>query len=365
MPTTSTDLIVNRADFSDARFVETALPDPGRLGPGQALLKVDEFALTANNITYAVVGDAFGYWDFFPAEKGWGRVPVWGFADVIASTAAGVAAGERLYGYLPMSTHLLIEPGAVNERSLMDVAAHRRERAPIYNQYTRCGADPTYRREHEALISLFRPLFATSFLLDDLHAENAFFGARSVILSSASSKTAIGLAHLLSARADQVSVIGLTGKQNLTFVQALGCYDQVVTYDELESLPAAPAAFVDMAGNAEVLARLHRHLQQDLRSSLLVGATHHEARGRSGDGLPGPKPQVFFAPGYAQARIKQWGGAGFQARLDEAWSGFLPRAQGLCSVKRGRGWDAVLKTYQDVFANRAEPGVGNVLSLWP
>ncbi len=364
MPTISTDLIVNKNKFSDAKFVETELPDAAELGAGQALLKVDEFAFTANNVTYAVAGESFGYWDFFPAEEGWGRIPVWGFADVIASTAEGLAVGERLYGYLPMSTHLLIEPGHMTNHSLMDMAAHRQERAPIYNQYTLTRTDGAYKKDQEALISLFRPLFTTSFLLDDFHAENDFFGAKSAILSSASSKTSIGLAYLLANRKGQVQVVGLTGKSNIPFVESLGCYDQVLAYEDIETLSKTSTAFVDMAGNAEVLARVHRHFADDLKNSCTVGVTHWDAPSGGGAELPGPKPEVFFAPGYAQARMKEWGGDGFQARIGKVWSDFLPSAEGWITVKKSRGPDAVMGVYQESLANTINPSEGHILSVW-
>ena len=57
--------------------------------------------MTANNVTYALMGDAMHYWDFFPAEPGLGLVPLWGFADVVASSTDGVEVGTRVYGYLP------------------------------------------------------------------------------------------------------------------------------------------------------------------------------------------------------------------------------------------------------------------------
>src|SRR3712207_7922901 len=46
--------------------------------------------------------------------------------------------------------------------------------------------------------TLFRsPLFLTSFMLADQLEDNRFFGARALVLSSASSKTAYGTAFLL------------------------------------------------------------------------------------------------------------------------------------------------------------------------
>lgn len=364
MPTTSTDLVVHKKNFAEAEYVETELPSLDGLGPGQALLKVDTFAFTANNITYAVLGDAFHYWDFFPAAEGWGRIPVWGFAEVLASTADGLDAGERLYGYLPMSTHLLIEPGEVKGATFMDVAAHRRERSPLYNQYTLTRKDRGYAEGLEPLISLFRPLFTTSFLLDDHQASNDFFGANTVAVTSASSKTSIGLAHLLAKRKDRITLVGLTSPSNVPFVEGLGYYDTVLAYDNLDTLPVAPVSVVDMAGNADVIARLHGHLGDDLRHCSRVGATHWGALGRPGADDTGPKSEVFFAPGYAQQRIADWGAAGFQARLGEVWQQFLPETKGWMSVTQGRGHDAVLDVYRSTLTNRSNPAEGQILTLW-
>ena len=86
-----TDFLVKRDDLRECRIAES---EPPELGPGQALLRVDTFGLTANNVTYAVFGEAMSYWDFFPAEDGWGRVPMWGFAEVERSEAEGVEAGH-------------------------------------------------------------------------------------------------------------------------------------------------------------------------------------------------------------------------------------------------------------------------------
>src|SRR5262249_53125430 len=193
---------------------------------------------TANNITYAVLGDQLKYWQLFPAPKGFGIIPVWGFGEVIDSRHPNIAEGERLFGYFPMATHLVIEAGDVTKRGLRDAAPHRQGVAPVYNAYARVGGDPAFAGRQGDYQALLRPLFMLSFLVDDYLSENAFFGARRVILSSASSKTAIGLAHLLHTQRKDIDVIGLTSAGNLGFVETLGCYDQVVTYDRVTSLPS-------------------------------------------------------------------------------------------------------------------------------
>ena len=119
------DFIVARNDLQQCRLVETQWPDTGALPQDMLLVKVDRFAFTANNITYAITGEELKYWQLFPASEGFGNIPVWGYGDVIASKHPGIGKGERLFGYFPMATHLLIEAGDVSKHGLRDVAAHR------------------------------------------------------------------------------------------------------------------------------------------------------------------------------------------------------------------------------------------------
>lgn len=356
---------VRRDRLGDTRLVTEPLNPPG---PGQTLLRVDAFALTANNITYGVAGDTIGYWQFFPArgdEEGWGRIPVWGFGDVVHSDVDGIREGQRFYGYFPMASHLVVQPERVSERGFTDAAAHRSALPAVYNQYTATAADPAYRADQEAMQMLLRPLFTTSFFLDDFLLDNGFFDANTVVLSSASSKTSFGLAWLLHRnRRDRCRVVGLTSPAHVGFVESLGCYDQVVTYDDLASLPRERAVFVDMAGNAEVRAALHRHYGDMLAYSCSVGATHWEQARMSGNApLPGPKPAMFFAPSQIQKRAREWGPAGMAERIAGAWGPFVVDADGWMDVRRERGAEAVSSIYQEVLQNRAKPSDGFILSI--
>ncbi|MEZ5558677.1 MAG: DUF2855 family protein [Pseudomonadales bacterium] len=355
------DFQVRRDDLHTTRWHESALPQA--LAEQQVLLRVDAFAFTANNVTYAVAGDSMHYWQFFPAESGWGRIPVWGFGDVLESAHPEISAGERLYGYFPMSSHLVIAAGRVSARGLQDVSAHRAGLAAVYNQYARTAADPGYRADAEAAQMLYRPLFTTSFLLDDFLADNDFFGAERVMLTSASSKTSLGLAWLLHARrADRVRVVGLTSATNRDFVTGLGCYDEVVTYESIGDLPRRGSVIVDMAGNGAVLAAVHDHLGDALRYSCLVGATHWDARAGARD-MAGPRPQLFFAPAHIERRRADWGPAGLEQRIAEAWDGFVAAAARWIHVEHGRGPADVERIYRRVLDGAASPAVGYVLSV--
>jgi hypothetical protein len=361
----ASELIVRKRDLHDIRVVRAALPDT--LAPGSVLLAIDSFALTANNITYAAFGDAMQYWHFFPAaDPQWGRIPVWGFADVIASACDGIAVGERFYGYLPMSSHLLVEPERVSPAGFADAAAHRKGLHPVYNQYTRCSTDPGYRRDMEAQQMLLRPLFATSFLIDDFLADNGFFGADTVILSSASSKTAYGTAFCLSQHARKARRIGLTSQSNLAFVRGLGIYDQVLAYDAIGSLDPASAVYVDMSGSATVRAAVHNQLADRLKHSCAVGGTHWEDLG-GGGGLPGPRPTLFFAPAQIKKRNADWGAAELQRRIGAAWSAFMGvvvgDGSGWLKVVEARGEAAATRCYLELLAGHARPDEGHILSL--
>ena len=357
------DLIVKRGALNEAELVPFAVPETPE--DGTAILRIDKFALTANNITYAVAPDLMRYWEFFPVDReGWGRVPVWGFADVVASAHPEVAVGRRVYGYFPMSSHLVIRPTLVSAYTMTDATEHRQPMSPFYNQYSFTDQDPTWSAQGEAMISLFRPLFTTSFLLDDLHRSNGFFDAGCVILSSASSKTAMALAHLLAA-SGEVEVVGLTSAGNVGFVEGLGCYDRVLAYGDLESLPCEPTCFVDMAGNADLLRRVHEHLADDLKNSCRVGLTHWQSLKGELKGMPGPRPEFFFAPGYAQQRLTDWGRAAFLERTGAAWAQFVDTGVQWINVVEDTGPEAALARYTAMLGGEVDPAEGLILSLKP
>ncbi|WP_158669092.1 DUF2855 family protein [Bradyrhizobium guangdongense] len=358
---TATDFIVARDYLETCKTIATALPAPDALPQDALLVRVERFAFTANNITYAVMGDELKYWQIFPAPEGFGNIPVWGFGEVIASKHPNVPVGERLFGYFPMATHLVIEATDVSKRGLRDGAAHRQGVAPVYNAYARISGDPAYAGRQGDYQALLRPLFMLSFLVDDFLAENDDFGARAVLLSSASSKTAFGLAHLLHTRGRKV--IGLTSAGNSGFVGSLPCYDEVVTYDRVGTLPTdAPVAFVDMAGSSALRSELHRHFRDQMTCSVRVGLTHRATDADEGT-LPGAKPRWFFAPDHIRKRAKDWGPGGIEQRFSAAWSGFAAMSERCLTVIESRGPEAVRQVYLDTLQGRIPPEQGHMLSL--
>jgi hypothetical protein len=353
------DFLVARDDLHKCRFEDTPAPTPG---PGEALLRVDAFGLSANNITYAVFGVAMSYWDFFPAQEGWGRVPVWGFAEVSASEVPELEAGTRVFGYLPPSSELLVTPVHVGAHGFTDASAHRAALPGAYNRYAHTDADPLYDAEHEDEQMLLRPLFLTSYLIDDFLDDSNFFGAEMVVLSSASSKTASALAFQLSLR-EGIDVVGLTSARSAEFVRGLDVYDHVVSYDALDALPDGRAVYVDMAGDVELRSAVHCHYSEQLAHSAVVGATHHDRMGQVPDALPGPRPTFFFAPDRVSKRANDWGADVLQQRMAEAWHPYVDWACGWLEVVHGHGPDALQSAYLGLLDGRIDPARADVLSL--
>jgi hypothetical protein len=354
------DFLVKRDDLRECRVAESTTPE---VGPGQALLRVDAFGLTANNITYAVMGEAMSYWNFFPAEEGWGRVPMWGFAEVERSEAEGVEVGTRLYGYLPPSSHLLMTPVGVNDQGFVDGSPHRAALPSAYHRYAATGADPFYRANTEEMQMLLRPLFFTSFLIDDQLDDDGLTERGPIVISSASSKTAIGAAFLLAQR-ERVELIGLTSPRSVELVEGLGIYGRTVAYDAIESLDKGPATYVDVAGDGAVRQAVHSHFGDELSHSMAVGVTHWEDFGSGGqDELPGPAPRLFFAPDRVVKRSEDWGDAELIQRAAEAWHPFCEWTAGWLDTIPGQGFEAVKRAYLDVIEGRVDPKTAHVISL--
>ena len=368
---TVTTLDVDRKNLATTRvFVE---PDRA-LVDGEVRVRVENFALTSNNITYGVFGDGMRYWDFFPAvqEGGvhWGRIPVWGFAEVVDSRLASVEVGRRIYGYLPMSTDLIVVPGRVDERGFVDTAEHRSAMAAAYNRYMFTDHDPTYRSDREAQQMVLWPLFMTSFMIDDFLGQNVLESdagsVATVVISSASSKTAIGAAHLLAQRTG-VTVVGLTSAKNADFVRTLDCYHRVVTYDQLSDLPSGTAAdvtaYVDIAGDRAVTHAVHAHFQDELSYSMVVGSTHWDAPTATDGGLAGPKPEFLFAPSQIALRTKEWGREGLEQRVGQAWNRFSDWSGSWMNVQSSTGPAEVEALYLELLAGRVDPTLGHVCSM--
>lgn len=358
---------IDRDNIRTAQVVGEALP---ALREGEIAVAINLYAMTANNITYAVFGkpnglfgpDA-GYWDFFAERDAPGRLPVWGFATVTDSRCDGIQPGERFYGYYPMASHAVLAPQRVSGSGFVDGTPRRAALPAIYNSYQRIEALGDYREADHDFWPVFRPLFLTGWLIADQFEDEGDYGAEQILIASASSKTAIGLGFSVQQRSGpRPQTVGLTSPASVDALSAMGVYDRVVGYDAISSLDAGrAAALVDMAGNGDVTAAVHRHFGDALKASIVVGKSHWDAAPGAAD-LPGPPRQGFFAPGRSQKRVADWGGAAFAQRMGASWLAFMQRAGELARIDRRSGAEAALAAYFEVLDGSADPKAGIVIA---
>lgn len=354
------ELHVSQQDLRQVRVVDV---QPTPLLDGAVRLSLDMFALTSNNITYAAMGNSFaGYWDFFPGPAGWGKPPVWGLGTVIQSRAENVAAGARYYGFFPISETLDVTPVRAGARGFVDGATHRAGKAVVYNQYVDTRLDPTYDEAFAQEQPLIRPLYPSGWwTADRVHQDHP---AR-VLISSASSKTALSMAARLQRQGD-TALVALTSVRHHDFVCGTGLYEYVHTYDDLTRLSAhANTTYVDFLGREELTAAIHRRLGTRLERSILVGATDWAAKPGGlqplREVLPGPPQEVLFVPDYAARRLQTDRELG--AAMLRDLRGFYAESRAYFTVRREAGAAAITAAWSRLAAGDTPPCEGLVLAF--
>ncbi|WP_076536643.1 DUF2855 family protein [Shewanella sp. UCD-KL21] len=342
------------------------------LADDEVLLKIDKFALTANNISYGITGDSLGYWRFFPTEKNaeqaqWGQLPVMGFAEVVASNNQQIRVGERVWGFVPMASHLKIIAGNINSSGFSDRNPCREGLAPVYSRFDRVASNPFYKQTNEDFDILLRGLFTTSWLVDDFMFDNHYFGAEQYLITSASSKTSIALAFAIKRRND-LPTIGITSQSNCQFVAALGCYDQVISYQQITSLQLNTASIlVDMAGSKTILTAIHQHFADKIKYSCLIGATHHQDININDnfkhDALPGAVPTFFFAPTHIKKRTLDWGASQTMQQINLSLLQYIEFCRSKITINHTDNINQLETIYQQVLAGKTDPSVGQIVSL--
>lgn len=353
-------LQIDRSHLAHCFWQETA-SEP--LAEGQVRFAVQSFALSANNITYADLGESFRYWQFFPTHPGFGLLPIWGFAEVIESRHADFQMGQRAYGYWPLATEAVLTPKVTGKNNFVDSASHRASLPAVYQLYYRWQAPSVI--EDEGRYALLRPLYMTSWLCSDFLRDHDCYGAAQIVLLSASSKTALALGAALQRGGVRAKRIGLTSAANVAFVQASQCYDEVLPYEALESMPKLATVSVDMAGNGELLRRVHQHFGATLRYSVSVGLSHRLGLSAGQGDFGEVQPILFFAPEHAKKRSLQFGQGWIETNSQQDWAQFLADTARYLPLMHAVGMDEIRAGYLELLAGRSPPTTGLVYTFHP
>lgn len=368
---------INKTNITTSRIAQNDLANT-KLKQGQVLLAVDKFALTANNITYAVMGDKLGYWQFFPPHRdlpndevidteGWGILPVWGFADVIQSECTDVQVGERLFGYFPPATHVVMSPSKISKTNWFDNSEHRSALPAGYNIYRRVGAELNDTPNHEEERMLLFPLHITAFALYDFFQEKNWFGASQLVMLSASSKTSTGLAYGVKHHKDENNpaprLIALTSAQNKTMVDALNAYDETFIYSQISAIDASkPTLIVDMSGNSKTLSALHNHLGDNMVFCSNVGVTHWSDFDADAD-IIRERSHMFFAPSQIQKRLQEWGPEVFDQKSGKYMQRSIGESRAWLKITEIDGLEGMQSIFTDVCEGKVPPEAGLIVKM--
>jgi len=356
-------------DLSKTRIVQTKNYD---IQEEEISVSIESFAFTSNNVTYGVAGDTIGYWQFFKttedANNEWGCIPVWGFAKIIKSNVKELIVGERLFGYFPPGDILNLKPIKITNQGFAEGKEHRKDLPAVYNNYLRLSGDVNYNNSLDDIRSLLFPLHITSFCICDALEDEGYFSADQIIIVSASSKTAIGVAQGLQEAANAPSILGLTSKKNLDFVKNLGCYDEVITYDCLSDINFnLKSVMVDMAGSREILGTLHGSLGDKMLKCLTVGMTHWDnevtAEDALGQAMLRERTEFFFAPAHIQKRVKDWGHEGYNQKTNEFMKTRSNQSIDWMQVKKIAGLENFISTYEKFVSGDINPNEGIIVEL--
>ena len=349
-------LLVNKKDIHQINF---DVQNARILKAGEVRLRIEHFAFTSNNITYAVLGEKFKYWNFFPFSESQGIIPTWGYGLITESKNYNLAKGQKVYGYFPMASELIIQATRINNFGFIDSSEHRKDLPSFYNYYEKVESG-VLDAEKENLSMLFNPLFATSFLLNEFFADHDFFNAQSIILTSASSKTALALAYIFNKQEKNIEVIGLTSEKNMVFLEDLGIYDKVLSYGELGKLSTPSACIVDFSGNKEMMLKLQNQVLDGLKFCSVVGLSHWDKQLAK---INYPfKAELFFAPAYGAQKIKEWGMAEYKTRLNNRLHPFLDWVNTWMEIEHIIGND-ILSKYAQMLEGDINPELGIIMSL--
>lgn len=380
------------------------------------VVRIEKFSITANNVTYCHYGTAMQYFDFFPlvdpSHTSLAMTPAWGYGIIESvKNTNQVKVGERLYGYFPMATRCILEliPAKSNTHSSPSIYAFRPQLPAdrmVYNTYTRLSSDELYSKKFEDEVILFRPLFMTSFLLDDyLHHTHKYFnlfaprpigsgveGQKSakrkfsvaVIVSSASSKTGYCFAHLLKAhrRFDPMieqgistTIVGLSGSPtSLRFISTslAGIYDRVSTYDAFlndEASDYDAILYCDFLGDKLFYARLAKKFNGRVAKRVVIGNTKWQSTMEENNkdntdlNFEDKNSIFFFAPSHFLKRNAELGGNKLLQQSASAWHQMLASSNKWVTIKPITSIASFRNVWEQTIRGSMDPAEGLIVAL--
>lgn len=356
---------ISKSDFTQVRVIESDFHDH-QLANGQILVQVEQFAYTTNNISYAIAGERFGYWKYFPTSNGtddWVVTPVWGFGKVIKTNNSDVTLNSVIYGFLPTADQVILTPTQVSQFAFVENSLHRKDLDLFYNQYEIVTENLHYSRADDNARMVFGPLHQTAFVMLHFLQDSAWKGAEQIIILSASSKTSLGMAYGFCNADAKPTLVGVTSSKNVESLDRLNLYDEIVSYDNIEGITSdVPTLLIDMSGRNEIINDLFSKLGDQMISCIQVGRTHW-TEPRSKSEVPREKIDFFFAPTYMVNKQKEWGKDTYDAALADFVKASTAKISTWLSYISHTSFEDLAKVHQRLSNGSVPPEEATIIQL--
>eukprot|EP00927_Polykrikos_kofoidii_P080152 TRINITY_DN77022_c0_g1_i1.p1 TRINITY_DN77022_c0_g1~~TRINITY_DN77022_c0_g1_i1.p1 ORF type:complete len:496 (-),score=63.70 TRINITY_DN77022_c0_g1_i1:25-1512(-) len=359
---------------SKALIVQTrSVPE---LQERQVLLQVDKFSFSHLSLGYLLKGFLRSFAVFHQihpsSEDKTFRSGCWGIATILETNHSKVTAGTRLFGFFPPCRYAVCSVGAVVAPATPSDTARivlSSDDVPFnFSRFLECEvldpgmcADPSW---DDWRIAMKEPYTAAFYMDEQLLVETGMI--KRVIISCASAKTAIALAYCLRMRG-MANVIGVTSESHREFASSTDLYHEVISYDEVQSLPTNQCAvFVDFRCDEGLRQTIAKRLGTQLMCSMLVGPStfqkkatelrFEQARGR----------EVSFdeaAWRQRRRRVAEVTQTNRDETLRYSFAAFVERMRRHIRLRTVSGSSAFIEMYASVYSNLSPPGEAYICSL--
>jgi hypothetical protein len=117
-----------------------------------------------------------------------------------------------------------------------------------------------------------------------------------------------------------------------------------------------------MSGNAQLLAKLHTHLGENMKHCVNVGLTHWD-ESHTDEGVNTQRSEFFFAPSQIQKRIKDWGPEIFDQKTQTFMFETTLKCREWLKLTKIADIRGLSDVYKDVCDGRIPPDEGLIIEM--